>query len=75
MHAAKLQYVRMVMYIGAFYLIGVPVGALLALKGNFGIQGVLSGYIFAELIIFVVQVLITARIDLEEVVKESEERL
>ena len=75
MHAAKLQYVRMVMYIGAFYLIGVPVGALLALKGNYGIQGVLSGYIFAELIIFVVQVLITARIDLEEVVKESEERL
>ena len=57
---------RTILYLGAFYLVGVPTAALWSLKGDWGMQGILIGFLVAEAIIFFSQILIVSRIDLDK---------
>ena len=72
MQSASLPISRTILYLGTFYLVGVPTAALLSLKGDYGMQGILIGFLAAEFIVFVAQLLIVSKIDLEKEIHESQ---
>ncbi|XP_048554866.1 protein DETOXIFICATION 39-like [Triticum urartu] len=61
--------------IGCYYFIGVPLGALLGFKFDYGIKGLWGGMIGGTLIQTIILLWITFRTDWEKEVEEARRRL